>query len=81
MLTIAKFDEFLALSYSQLEPSILVKYLFQLCGDVSKAIKVLNVKGSDSEEKAALRLSLFIVSKKVLHHGMCILGLKPLDSM
>ena len=81
VLTLAKFDESLALSYRNLEPSILVNYLFQLCGDVSKAIKVLNVKGSDSEEKAVLRLALFIASRKVLNYGMCILGLKPLNSM
>ena len=79
-LTLAQFDENLASSYRYLEPSILVKYLFLLCNDISKAIKVLKVKGTD-EETAVLRLLLFTVSKKVLHHGMCILGLKPLEKM
>ena len=80
VLKLAQFDENLALSYRQLEPSILVKYLFGLCSDISRAIKVLTVKGSD-EETAVLRLILFTVSKKVLNHGMCILGLKPLEKM
>ena len=77
VLTLAQFGENLASSYNHLEPSILVKYLFLLCNDISKAIKVLKVKGTD-EETALLRLLLFVVSKKVLHHGMSILGLNPL---
>ena len=77
VLTLAQFDENLASSYNHLEPSILVKYLFLLCNDISKAIKVLKVKGTD-EETALFRFLLFVVSKKVLHHGMSILGLNPL---
>ena len=80
VLTLAQFDENLASSYNHLEPSILVKYLFLLCNDISKAVKVLKVKGTD-EETALFRFLLFVVSKKVLHHGMSILGLKPLKKM
>ena len=80
VLTLAQYDENLANTYHNLEPSILVKYLFKLCNDTSKAIKVLNVKSAE-EETAVVRIILFTVVKKVLSHGMCILGLKPLDRM
>ncbi len=80
LLTVSRFEETLKNSYVSLEPSILVKYLFVLCDDVSKAIKVLQVKGAE-EERAALRFLLFYVSKKVLCYSMTVLGLKPLNKM
>ena len=80
ILRLAQFDEALAETYKDLQPSILVRYLFALCDDTSKAIKVLQVKGS-SEEIAALRLALFQVAKNVLSYGMSILGLTPLNKM
>ena len=80
ILRLAQFDEALAECYKDLQPSILVWYLFALCDDTSKAIKVLQVKDSP-EEIAALRLALFQVAKNVLGFGMSILGLKPLNRM
>ena len=80
ILRLAQFDENLAESYQKLEPSVLVKYLFRLCHDTSRAVKVLRVKGAD-KEVAVPRYVLFQVSQKVLHFGMTILGLKPLEEM
>ena len=80
ILRLAQFDEALAECYKDLQPSILVWYLFALCDDTSKAIRVLQVKDSP-EEIAALRLALFQVAKNVLGFGMSILGLKPLNKM
>ena len=80
ILRLAQFEEALAETYRDLQPSILVRYLFALCDDTSKAIKVLQVKDSP-EEIAALRLALFQVAKNVLSYGMSILGLTPLNKM
>ena len=80
ILRLAQFDENLAESYRKLEPSVLVKYLFRLCHDTSRAVKVLRVKGAE-KEVAVPRYVLFQVSQKVLHFGMTILGLKPLEEM
>ena len=81
ILTIAQFEECLAESYEHLEPSMLVKYLFKLCKDTSKALKVLQVKDNENEETAILRLTLFSVTKNILGYSMRILGLQPLDKM
>ena len=80
ILRLAQFDENLAESYRKLEPSVLVKYLFKLCHDTSRAVKVLRVKGAE-KEVAVPRYVLFQVSQKVLHFGMTIVGLEPLEEM
>ena len=81
VLRLAQYDETLAESYLNLEPSVLVKYLFDLCRDVGQAIHVLQVKGCESEELRLARLALFTVSRKTLAHGMSVLGLTPLNKM
>lgn len=80
ILRLAQFDEHLARSYRLVEPSVLVRYLFWLCNDASKALKVLKVKG-EPQEVASVRLAMFKVTKNVLNFGMSILGLRPLNKM
>ena len=80
ILRLAQFDEHLARSYRLVEPSVLVRYLFGLCNDASKALKVLKVKG-EPQEVASVRLAMFKVTKNVLNFGMSILGLRPLNKM
>lgn len=76
----AKFRDVLHLSSEQLEACILTTYLFHLCNHISKALKLLKVRGSDPEV-AAQRLLLFNTARLVLGSGMSILGLKPLKKM
>ncbi|XP_015833637.2 probable arginine--tRNA ligase, mitochondrial [Tribolium castaneum] len=77
---IARFHEILNRSNEQLEACILVTYLFRLCNQINKALKVLPVKNTDPEI-ASQRLLLFITARQVLGKGMSILGLHPLDEM
>ena len=79
--TLATQDEAVAASYHQLEACHLVHHSFRLCQDVSKALKVLQVKGQDDELLARSRLALFASAKNVLNENMRLLGLIPLDQM
>lgn len=64
--------------YESLEPSVLVKYLYELCRRVSKAFKHVIVKGQPTTEAEA-RLACFHCAKIVLHNGLTILGMTPLE--
>jgi len=75
---IARFEDILRLSLENFESSVLVRYLFNLCGLTSRALKHLRVKG-ESKEKAEQRLLLFHTARITLRQGMKLLGLKPLD--
>ncbi|XP_057660685.1 probable arginine--tRNA ligase, mitochondrial [Diorhabda carinulata] len=77
---LAKFHDILYNANEQLEAYILVNYLFQLCNQINKAFKTLQVKGQ-SVEIASQRLLLFKTAREVLGNGMTILGLRPLKKM
>lgn len=47
----------------------------------SRALKVLHVKNCDSDDIASQRLLMFNTSRKVLKHGLEILGLNVLNEM
>ena len=76
---ISLFDETVRSSYLQLEPCILVKYLYRLCNVTSKGLKQLGVKTAPTQIAANERLMLFASARVVLKAGMKILGLKPLN--
>ena len=80
ILKLAQFEEHFAQCYTNLEPCILVKYLFELTNDCGKAIKVLKVKDTPKEQ-AVPRFVLFQVTQNILHFSMKILGLRPLEKM
>ena len=77
---LSEFDEIVRDSYVDLEPSIIVHYLFSLCSEISKSIAALDVKNADSKT-ASERLALFAAARAVLRQGLKILGLVPLDKM
>ncbi|XP_066984203.1 probable arginine--tRNA ligase, mitochondrial isoform X2 [Macrobrachium rosenbergii] len=77
---IARFDEVLIETYRELEPCILVNYLFKLSGSINSALKQLQVKSSPLEIAKA-RLALFVAARFTLAAGMKILGLEPLNNM
>ncbi|XP_064089238.1 probable arginine--tRNA ligase, mitochondrial [Macrobrachium nipponense] len=77
---IARFDEVLTETYRELEPCILVNYLFKLSGSINSALKQLQVKSSPLEIAKA-RLALFVAARFTLAAGMKILGLEPLNNM
>ncbi|KFM81849.1 putative arginine--tRNA ligase, mitochondrial, partial [Stegodyphus mimosarum] len=75
---LAKFDEVIYKTYADLEPCILVHYLFLLRNEIGRAIKVLPVKGSNPYVGRA-RLLLFHAAQLVLKKSLRILGITPLD--
>ncbi|XP_017081967.1 probable arginine--tRNA ligase, mitochondrial isoform X2 [Drosophila eugracilis] len=78
---LARFDQSIWHSKEQLEPCVLVNYLFGLCNATSRALKRLPVKKESCRQKQSQRLLLFHAAKKTLQQGMQLLGLRPLDQM
>lgn len=54
---------------------------FKYSNTVSRAFKVLSVKNAPDELVGAQRLLLFNISRKILKHGLEIMGLKVLNEM
>ena len=61
-----------------LEPSTILTYLFRMTHTLSSAYDVLKVVGSEPELKRA-RMALYESARQVLHNGMRLLGLNPVD--
>lgn len=77
---ISNFENTVLRSYLDLEPCILVGYLFKLSYTINKAFETLQVKG-ETVDISNQRLLLFHVAKNVLAQGMKLLGLTPLSKM
>ncbi|GIY90823.1 probable arginine--tRNA ligase, mitochondrial [Caerostris darwini] len=77
---LAKFEEAVYFAYTELEPCILVHYLFSLSQEVGRALKALKVKGSHPCIAEA-RLLLFHSAHLVMRKGLQLLGVTPLDKM
>lgn len=77
---IAQYPDTLLMAHKNLEPSTVVTYLFKLTHAVSSCYDVLWVAGQD-EKLAAARLALYSSARHVLHNGMVILGLTPVNRM
>ncbi|GIY04063.1 hypothetical protein CEXT_485221 [Caerostris extrusa] len=77
---LAKFEEAAYFAYTELEPCVLVHYLFSLSQEVGRALKALKVKGSHPCIAEA-RLLLFHSAHLVMRKGLQLLGVTPLDKM
>ena len=77
---ISQYDETLEGSLEQLEPAVLVQYLFKLARTASKAQAALRVKGAP-HDVALARMLLFHQTRTVLGSGLAMLGLTPLKSV
>ncbi|XP_062564189.1 uncharacterized protein LOC134227020 [Armigeres subalbatus] len=78
---IANYDGVLADAADKQEACILVNYLFGLCNATNRCFLTMNVKNEPLKERRMQKLKLFNTARKVLQHGMQILGLKPLQEM
>ncbi|XP_034236102.1 probable arginine--tRNA ligase, mitochondrial [Thrips palmi] len=76
---ISRFEEVLERSFDELEASKLSEYLFTLCDAINKAMIALHV--SNAGKVGEQRLRLFEEARIVLHRGMTLLGLSPLNRM
>ena len=61
-----------------LEPVTVLSYLFKMTHMLSSSYDVLKVIGSETEVMKA-RMALYEAAKQVLHNGMRLLGLNPVD--
>jgi arginyl-tRNA synthetase len=61
-----------------LEPATVLVYLFRMTHALSSSYDVLKVVGSGPELKEA-RMSLYEAARQVLHNGMSLLGLSPVE--
>jgi arginyl-tRNA synthetase len=77
---LAQFPDVLLAAIRSLEPSTLVTYLFKLTHTVSSCYDILWVAGQ-TPELAAARLALYSSARQVLHNGMTLLNLTPVERM
>ena len=61
-----------------LEPATVLTYLFKMTHALSSSYDVLRVVGSEPEILAA-RMALYESARQVLHNGMTLLGLSPVE--
>ena len=61
-----------------LEPATVLTYLFKMTHALSSSYDVLRVVGSQPELKHA-RMALYEAARQVLHNGMSLLGLNPVE--
>lgn len=61
-----------------LEPTTVLTYLFKMTHMLSSSYDVLQVVGSEPEIKKA-RMALYEAARQVLHNGMRLLGLNPVQ--
>ena len=61
-----------------LEPVTVLAYLFKMTHMLSSSYDVLKVVGSEIELKKA-RMALYEAARQVLHNGMRLLGLNPVE--
>ena len=61
-----------------LEPATVLTYLFKMTHVLSSSYDILKVIGSEPELKEA-RMALYEAARQVLHNGMSLLGLNPVE--
>jgi len=64
----------------KLEPATVLTYLFKMTHALSSSYDILKVIGSERELMRA-RLALYGAARQVLHNGMTLLGLNPVERM
>lgn len=74
------FDDALFASFTLSEPCKVTSYLLKLANLVGSTMGSLRVSG-EPVSKALPRLFLFATAKKILHEGMKLLGIEPLERM
>lgn len=77
---LAQYPDVLRNAIKTHEPATVVTYLFKLTHQVSSCYDVLWVAGQ-TDELATARLALYGAARQVLHNGMCLLGLTPVERM
>lgn len=76
----ASYPDTLRYASKNYEPSTVVTYLFKLTHQFSSTYKVLRVLGEEREIMIA-RLALFSAVRQILHNGLVLLGITPVERM
>ncbi|CAN6618297.1 arginine--tRNA ligase, cytoplasmic [Trichomonascus vanleenenianus] len=77
---LVSYPDVLLMALRNMEPSTVVTYLFKLTHLVSSCYDVLWVAGQE-KDVATARLALYSAARQVLHNGLTIVGLTPVDRM
>lgn len=77
---LTQYPDVLQQTLKTLEPTTVVTYLFKMTHLLSSSYSVLHVISSEEGVKLA-RLALYESARIVLHNGMRLLGLVPVDRM
>lgn len=75
---LAQWPDVLLNTTKTLEPTTVLTYLFRMTHILSSSYDVLKVIGSEPEVKKA-RMALYAAARQVLHNGMRVLGLNPVE--
>lgn len=75
---LSQYSDVLTNTLKTLEPVTVLSYLFKMTHALSSSYDVLKVIGSEPEVKKA-RMALYAAARQVLHNGMRVLGLSPVD--
>jgi len=78
--TLAQWPDVVLDAVKKLEPATILTYLFKMTHALSSSYDQLNVIGSEAELQKS-RLALYESARVVLHNGMRLLGLSPVDRM
>ena len=77
---LAQWPDVVVNTVKTLEPMTVLTYLFKLTHAISSSYDVLQVKGSEQQVMNA-RMALYECGRQVLHNGMSLLGLSPVERM
>ncbi|KAJ5701934.1 Arginine--tRNA ligase cytoplasmic [Penicillium malachiteum] len=77
---LATWPDVLVNTAKTLEPVTVLAYLFRMTHMLSSSYDVLKVINSEPEVKKA-RMALYSAARQVLHNGMRVLGLNPVERM
>ncbi|KAJ5720726.1 Arginine--tRNA ligase cytoplasmic [Penicillium malachiteum] len=77
---LASWPDVLVNTAKTLEPVTVLAYLFRMTHMLSSSYDVLKVIGSEPDVKKA-RMALYSAARQVLHNGMRVLGLNPVQRM
>lgn len=75
---LASWPDVLVNTAKTLEPVTVLSYLFRMTHMLSSSYDVLKVIGSEPELKKS-RMALYAAARQVLHNGMRVLGLNPVE--
>ena len=78
--TLAQWPDVVLDTVKKLEPATVLTYLFKMTHVLNSSYEHLNVIGSEPKLQQA-RMALYESARQVLHNGMTLLGLSPVDRM